>query len=61
MQYQTRPFTVSELIEELSKLPTNAKVLIEDPDTSWTIPKFAVSKDEENVWLLPCSYQEMEK
>lgn len=57
-----REFTVRELVAELSKHPPDAKVRLEDADTSWTIPIFTIrfDRDASEVWFHPCDYTEME-
>lgn len=58
-----REWINSELIAELSKLPADAKVRLEDADTNWTIPKFTVSyangEGENEIWFYPCDYGDM--
>jgi hypothetical protein len=56
-----KQWTVRELIDELLKAPMDAKVRLEDAETSWTIPKFAVSHDEKDneLWIRPCGYGDM--
>lgn len=57
-----RAYTVHGLRLALEGIPDDAKVRIEDADTSWTIPKFTVrynAKDNE-LWFHPCDYKDME-
>lgn len=57
----TKKWTNGELIEELSKYPREARVKLEDADTNWEVPEFAVSlrEAENEVWFYPCGYDKI--
>lgn len=55
----TREWTNGELIDELSKYPREAKVKLNDADTNWEVPEFAVSLTDNEVWFYPCGYDKI--
>lgn len=55
-----KAWTNRELIDELSKHPSDAKILINDADTYWTIPEFSIYLLDGIVWFDPCQYEKME-
>lgn len=59
----SRKWTNGELIDELLKHPREARVFLEDADTSWTVPEFDVSMHETDnqVWIYPCGYDKIGK
>lgn len=58
-----REWTNAELIAELSKLPMDAPIRLEDADISWEISKFALSynntEGKNQIWFYPCDYGDM--
>lgn len=58
-----RQYTVLGLKLALKDIPDDARVKIEDADTNWTIPKFTIRYDakDNELWLHPCGYSDMER
>lgn len=54
-----REWTVGELADELAKHPREAKVKLEDADTNWEVPEFAVVMSEGELWFYPCGYDKI--
>ena len=56
-----KEWTVKELIETLSSMKAESKVVLLDADTDWIIDKFSLSEDENEVTFFPSDYSEMRK
>lgn len=56
-----KKWTNGELINELSKYSREARVLLKDADTNWTVPEFTVSEIDGQVWIVPCGYDKIRK
>lgn len=67
-----RTWTVKELIDKLSSMPLDYRVILTDADTYWNIPKFEIHEiklEEDSSYkelsgqhicsIYPCEYGEM--
>lgn len=56
---ELKEWTVHELIDELSKYGSDYTITLQDADSMWTIPKFHLEIEDNNVHFVPCGYHEM--